>query len=164
MLATAFSALKKIATIPFSRPFAKVLYHCIKLAFCHSLRFLAPRESSVGCCCPSLGLRQRSLALSSHPRPKDVCRFTTSIRPSSWSSWLLNYHNPTEVERIRHSLREYNHSKWGFVFYRCSYDDNGAWSHFMDILKERVHNCLVEDNGLDLADNLVWSVHDDSKI
>jgi hypothetical protein len=67
----------------------------------------------------------------------------------------------TVSERIRDHLQEFNQKKWGFVIYRCTYDDDRSWECFIDILGKRVHDYLEEDNGLDLMESLEWTVHSD---
>jgi hypothetical protein len=66
----------------------------------------------------------------------------------------------TDIEIIRHWLYQYKLSKWGFLIYRCTYEDDKAWQRFMETLKELVHCRLERDDGLDLEESLELTVRD----
>ena len=39
-------------------------------------------------------------------------------------------HYDSDVERLRKNLKRFDYDKWGFVIYRCTYDDDAAWKCF----------------------------------
>ena len=65
------------------------------------------------------------------------------------------------VSHIRDQLHQLDHTKWGFVIYRCTYDDDAAWERFLQILRQRVHKGLARYDGLDLIHSLDLKVHED---
>ncbi|KAK2029946.1 hypothetical protein LX32DRAFT_651931 [Colletotrichum zoysiae] len=52
--------------------------------------------------------------------------------------------------------------KWGFVIYRCTYDDDELWSRYLAQLKSFCHDNLVEHRRAELLEQyLVWVVIED---
>ncbi|EAS35440.3 uncharacterized protein CIMG_00794 [Coccidioides immitis RS] len=66
-------------------------------------------------------------------------------------------------KQIRHLLDRKKHTKWGFVIYRCTYEDDAAWETLLSILKERTHGHLKREDSLDLEDKLEWTVIEDKE-
>ncbi|KAK2059003.1 hypothetical protein LY76DRAFT_512970 [Colletotrichum caudatum] len=52
--------------------------------------------------------------------------------------------------------------KWGFVIYRCTYDDDELWSRYLAQLKEFYHSHLAENRRAELLEQyLDWVVIED---
>jgi hypothetical protein len=69
----------------------------------------------------------------------------------------------TETERINRMLNQYGLQKWGFVIYRCTYEDDSAWDRFMHHLNARKDAILIETyDDEHLAQTLDWNVQQDS--
>ncbi|KAF6783757.1 hypothetical protein CSOJ01_15858 [Colletotrichum sojae] len=52
--------------------------------------------------------------------------------------------------------------KWGFVIYRCTYDDDGLWDRYLAQLKSLCHDDLVEEGRAELLEPyLDWIVIED---
>lgn len=68
----------------------------------------------------------------------------------------------TEAERITDLLDFYRLRRWGFVIYRCTYDDDAAWSRFLDHLNKRkdyvLKDCYCTP---ELAARIDWNVQED---
>lgn len=58
-------------------------------------------------------------------------------------------------------MEQVGQTKWGYVIYRCTYDDDEAWKKFIEFLKDYTHNELQEADALDLAEKLDWKVEAD---
>ncbi|KAF2966290.1 hypothetical protein GQX73_g7284 [Xylaria multiplex] len=77
--------------------------------------------------------------------------------------------------RLLDQLQKSDYWLWGFVIYRCTYDDNSAWARFLAILNERTRVALEEElafcssagteNGDAVLGRLIgslrWDVRDD---
>jgi hypothetical protein len=46
------------------------------------------------------------------------------------------------------------HNKWGWVIYRCTYDDDEAWARFKQIINQRSRKTIAESDTPDAADSL----------
>ena len=78
----------------------------------------------------------------------------------------LQYWSETvETERINDMLKYYGVRKWGFIVYRCTYDDDSAWDRFMHHLNARKDASLIDtyDDEL-LAQSLDWNVQQDPSL
>lgn len=69
----------------------------------------------------------------------------------------------TDLINIWNLMRQRCPRKWGFVVYRCTYDDDKGWERFMEILNERTMEALQADEawpgyGKSILDCLDWSV------
>ena len=51
-----------------------------------------------------------------------------------------------DLEQVRETLQRNANLKWGFVIYRCTYDNDKNWARFVDHLNTRVRLNLEEDN------------------
>ncbi|EEP75912.1 predicted protein [Uncinocarpus reesii 1704] len=69
----------------------------------------------------------------------------------------------TSSAKIRELLSQQRHDKWGFLIYRCTYDDDTAWATFLSLLEERAHDNLKREGDLDLKEKLVWTVIEDKE-
>jgi len=71
----------------------------------------------------------------------------------------------TETERINDMLNHYGLQKWGFVIYRCTYEDDSAWDRFMHRLNTS-KDCMLIDTYDDkyLARRLNWNVQQDPSL
>jgi hypothetical protein len=66
-----------------------------------------------------------------------------------------------DLDSIRKVLQRNPDLKWGFVIYRCTYDDDQKWARFMDYLNTRVRLNLEEDSAGYLAKRIDWAVQED---
>jgi hypothetical protein len=66
-----------------------------------------------------------------------------------------------DLDSIREVLQRNPNLKWGFVIYRCTYDDNQKWARFMDHLNTRVRLNLEEDSAGYLDERIDWAVQED---
>ena len=53
------------------------------------------------------------------------------------------------------------HDKWGFVIYRCTYQDDEAWDRFKQIVLARTHKEMQESDTPKVADKLEWTFVED---
>lgn len=76
----------------------------------------------------------------------------------------------SEIERISHLLEHHGLSKWGFVIYRCTYEDDSAWARFMERMNDHRATFLTwkyevedpdDDVPRDVAKRLDWRVQED---
>lgn len=67
----------------------------------------------------------------------------------------------TEGNIIRKSLASHNHDKWGFVIYRCTYDNDDHWATFLNILETNTRRSLDFTGDGDLMDRLDWVIQED---
>lgn len=58
------------------------------------------------------------------------------------------------TEKIDIGLKESRHTKWGFIFYRCTNKDDDAWKHFVKIVRQRAKLDLEADKGIDINTSL----------
>lgn len=78
----------------------------------------------------------------------------------------LQYWSETvETERIRDMLNYYGLTKWGFIIYRCTYGDDGAWDRFMHRLNAHKDDALIDKyDDKYLAHHLDWNVQQDPSL
>ena len=72
-------------------------------------------------------------------------------------------HNNT-ADCIERYLQEDGHRTWGFVIYRCTYENDDDWGQFMERLRGRIRSTLEIYNGLDMMDSLSITVFEDRSI
>jgi hypothetical protein len=81
------------------------------------------------------------------------------LEPSQRTPELpANYNTADHIERY---LQTDGHRTWGFVIYRCTYDNDDEWNEFMKRLRYRIRQTLEFYNGLDLMDSLGLTVIED---
>ncbi|KAI7345703.1 hypothetical protein KC320_g8220 [Hortaea werneckii] len=68
------------------------------------------------------------------------------------------FNNADNVER---QLQEDGHTIWGWVIYRCTYEDDQEWEAFMDRLRYYNENTLRFHNALDMQSSLDYHVLED---
>ncbi|KAJ4989480.1 hypothetical protein SVAN01_05015 [Stagonosporopsis vannaccii] len=66
-----------------------------------------------------------------------------------------------DLEKVREVLQRNADLKWGFVIYRCTYDNDEDWARFMEHLNTRVRLNLEEDNAGELFERIDWAVQED---
>ena len=78
----------------------------------------------------------------------------------------LQYWSETvETERIRDMLNYYGLTKWGFIIYRCTYGDDGAWDRFMHRLNAHKDDALIDKyDDKYLAHHLDWNAQQDPSL
>jgi hypothetical protein len=68
---------------------------------------------------------------------------------------------PSPQRMLLNSLAELKHDKWGFVIYRCTYQDDAAWDCFKQIVLERTQEEMQESDTPEVADKLEWTFVED---
>jgi hypothetical protein len=72
---------------------------------------------------------------------------------------------PSPERVLLGSLAELKHDKWGFVIYRCTYQDDHAWERFKQIIHERTQKSMemsdTPEAANSLADSLEWTFVED---
>ncbi|KAF9879532.1 hypothetical protein CkaCkLH20_03075 [Colletotrichum karsti] len=53
-------------------------------------------------------------------------------------------------DRTCANMRDLNYHTWGFVVYRCTYDDEELWARYLKQLKDFAHEYLVENRRAEL--------------
>ncbi|OSS43557.1 hypothetical protein B5807_11748 [Epicoccum nigrum] len=66
-----------------------------------------------------------------------------------------------DLKDVREVLQRNPGLRWGFVIYRCTYDDDEKWVRFMNHLNTRVRLNLDEDGSGFLFDRIDWAVQED---
>ncbi|CAI7577160.1 unnamed protein product [Penicillium manginii] len=66
-----------------------------------------------------------------------------------------------EADIIEALLKKDEFKKWGFVIYRCTYQNNSDWEKFMARFLKEVTNHLESYSGLDLLDTYTPTVLED---
>ncbi|OQO11822.1 hypothetical protein B0A48_03549 [Cryoendolithus antarcticus] len=56
---------------------------------------------------------------------------------------------------------EDKHDKWGWVIYRCSYEDDVAWERFKQIITQRTRDQILKSDAPEALDSLAWTFVDD---
>lgn len=51
--------------------------------------------------------------------------------------------------------------KWGWVIYRCSYEDDEAWERFKKIVNQRTRRQVLESDAPELLESLEWTFVED---
>lgn len=62
-----------------------------------------------------------------------------------------------DLEQVREALQRNADLEWGFVIYRCTYDNDEDWARFVD-LNTRVRLNLKEENARELLNRIDWAV------
>jgi hypothetical protein len=84
---------------------------------------------------------------------------TQMLEPSQRTLKLPTNHNT--ADHIERYLQKDGHRTWGFVIYRCTYDNNDEWNEFMERLRYRIRQTLEFYNGLNLMDSFSLTVIED---
>jgi hypothetical protein len=72
-------------------------------------------------------------------------------------------HN-NNADNIERYLQEDDHRTWGFVIYRCTYENDDDWDEFMERLRYQTRDSLEAYNGLDMMDSLSMTVFEDQSV
>lgn len=67
------------------------------------------------------------------------------------------------AQNILGDLRYFNHTKWGWVIYRCTYGDDAAWERFREIITSRAREDLAERDHVprEVVDGMDWKFFSD---
>jgi len=68
------------------------------------------------------------------------------------------------IDRVRGILEMYPDAKFGFMVYRCTYDNEENWNRFMEFLNAQAKGTLVEEEAEDLFDRLDWNLQEDQSL
>lgn len=79
--------------------------------------------------------------------------------PSSRNPRLNTRFN--DADEIDRGLRRYGHHIWGFVIFRCTYDNDTEWDEFMRRLRGQLYQTLEYYGGLDLMTTNPFTVFAD---
>jgi hypothetical protein len=111
---------------------------------------LSPASIYIGC--RSLPVRRLSLSLNKR-----------HLNLNSAPQLKLQLPSPESV--LLGSLAEIKHDKWGFMIYRCTYQDDHAWERFKQIMHERTQKLMemsyTPEAAKSLTDNLEWTFVED---
>lgn len=69
-----------------------------------------------------------------------------------------------EYTRLRDKLLRYPDAKFGFIVYRCTYDNEPDWAKFMKFLDAHVQWKLEKYGIGDLYSRLDWTVQEDPEL
>lgn len=67
---------------------------------------------------------------------------------------------PSPQRVLSEVLTSSKHDKWGFVTYRCTYQDDLAWERFKQIFRERTQQALQRSDTPEVADSHEWTFVD----
>ncbi|KAK6434550.1 hypothetical protein LTR95_009261, partial [Oleoguttula sp. CCFEE 5521] len=96
----------------------------------------------------------RCTARQSSPQQTLHCRaFVQSARG--------NLPLPSPSRNIHDGLVEDKHDKWGWVIYRCSYEDDVAWERFKQIINQRTRAQILKSDAPEALNTLEWTFVDD---
>lgn len=62
---------------------------------------------------------------------------------------------------ILNTLKQSKHDKWGFVIYRCTYEDDEGWELFKHLLHERTQKTIQRSDAPEVAHSLEWTFVED---
>lgn len=65
-----------------------------------------------------------------------------------------------DADSVERQLAEDGHKIWGWVIYRCTYEDDEEWTEFMHRLRYYIEDTLRFDNALDMLSSLDYQVFD----
>jgi hypothetical protein len=65
------------------------------------------------------------------------------------------------ADNIERQLAEDGYKVWGFVIYRCTYDNDEDWETFIEHLNDQTRRYLKVYNGLDMMVSLRITIFDD---
>lgn len=68
---------------------------------------------------------------------------------------------PSDAAIVKRILDERNHDLWGFVIYRCTYDDNAAWDQFKNIVTTRARKEIQRSDKPEILETFEWKFFDD---
>lgn len=68
---------------------------------------------------------------------------------------------PSDERVLFNYLRGNNLDKWGWVIYRCTYDDDEGWTRFKQHIIQRSRAEIAESDTPELADSLEWTFVED---
>lgn len=66
-----------------------------------------------------------------------------------------------DAAQVRKMLVDNRHRRWGFVVYRCTYEDDAAWTRFKELVAERARTSLAGSQAPELLQNLDIRYFDD---
>lgn len=58
-------------------------------------------------------------------------------------------------------LKNQGHDKWGWVIYRCTYDDDKAWARFKEFIIQQSRADIANSDTPELSDSLEWTFVED---
>ena len=64
---------------------------------------------------------------------------------------------PSAEQNILSFLRHQKHERWGWVIYRCTYNDDEAWDRFKDFVDQQSRQFIAESDTPEIADSLEWT-------
>jgi len=68
---------------------------------------------------------------------------------------------PSPQRVIFDCLKNDKHDKWGWVIYRCTYDDDEGWTRFKQFIIQQSRANITESDTPELADSLEWTFVED---
>jgi hypothetical protein len=104
------------------------------------------------------------------PRPLKALFRSTTWRPSPRQTLQIrSFVQSTQVKMpllspsrdIQDGLVEDKHDRWGWVIYRCSYEDDEAWERFKQIINQRSRDQILKSDAPEALNSLEWTFVDD---
>lgn len=68
---------------------------------------------------------------------------------------------PSASRVISEWLKDNKHDKWGWVFYRTTYNDDEAWRRFKDLITEQSRTHIAESDAPEIVSTLEWKFVED---
>lgn len=87
--------------------------------------------------------------------------------PRAYTSAAMDVPRPLDpaTRHIYYMHKTRNYGKWGWVFYRCTYNNDEEWNSFKRLISEEMHNDMVADNTPDIyrpvSDSLALTFFED---
>jgi hypothetical protein len=62
---------------------------------------------------------------------------------------------------VHNTLKSLGHSKWGWVIYRCTYNDDEAWDRFKQLIDQYSREAIAKSDTPEVAESLEWTFVED---
>jgi hypothetical protein len=82
-------------------------------------------------------------------------------RSTSSTSKVTAMSLPSSEQVISDWLKNNKFDKWGWVIYRCTYNDDEGWTRFKQFIIQQSHTHIAECDTPELADSLEWTFVED---
>lgn len=82
-------------------------------------------------------------------------------RSFSSSTFLSSSYTDSAELKILGDLRQNKYTKWGWAIYRCTYNDDEAWTRFKDIVNYQSRHFIAKSAAPEVGDYLEWTFIED---
>nr|OQO02082.1 hypothetical protein B0A51_18457 [Rachicladosporium sp. CCFEE 5018] len=121
--------------------------------------------------CPRIALAQKTLLSAAslrqpRLRPTAALFQCTARQPSPQHSLQtrafvqsarVNLPLRSPYRNIQDGLVEEKHDKWGWVIYRCFYEDDSAWERFKQIITQQTRAQILKSDAPEALNSLEWT-------